>query len=234
MDYFSIYLFFLGFLSTEFYSLWHICLIYILLDLYLIISFFDPDTNNCCRSVSKSCLTPWTASCQASLSPSPEFAQTHIHSVGDTIQPSHSLLPLSPLTLNLTQPQSLFQWVSSLYQVAKVWELPHQSFQWIFRVYFFQGSLVWPPCCPRDPQDSSPALQFKSTNSFERWHTAIFLVQLSNLTWLLWLYGPFSTKRCVCFLICCLGLSELFFQGASFFGFYECSHTLLWLWSSRK
>ena len=39
-------------------------------------------------------------------------------------------------------------------------------------------------------------------------------------TWLLeeqqlWLYGPLLTKWCLCFLICCLGLSELFFQGAS-------------------
>ena len=41
-------------------------------------------------------------------------------------------------------------------------------------------------------------------------------------TWLLekpqfWLYGPLSTKWCLCFLICCLGLSLFFFQGESFF-----------------
>ena len=43
----------------------------------------------------------------------------------------HPLLPPSPLALNLSQHQYLFQRVSSLYQVAKVLELQlqHQSFQ---------------------------------------------------------------------------------------------------------
>ena len=38
----------------------------------------------------------------------------------------------SPPTLNLCQHQGLFQWVSSLYEVAKVldFQLQHQSFQW--------------------------------------------------------------------------------------------------------
>ena len=38
-----------------------------------------------------------------------EFAQTNIHGVGDTIQPSHPLLPSFPPTLNLSQHQGLFQ-----------------------------------------------------------------------------------------------------------------------------
>ena len=46
-----------------------------------------------------------------------EFAQAHVHWVGDAIQPSHSLLPLSPSVLNLSQHQGLFQWVSSLHQL---------------------------------------------------------------------------------------------------------------------
>ena len=50
-----------------------------------------------------------------------ELAWTHVHWVGDAIQPSHSLSFLSPLTFNLSQHQSLFQWVSSLHQVAKYW-----------------------------------------------------------------------------------------------------------------
>ena len=33
----------------------------------------------------------------------PEFAQTHVHSVDDAIQPSHPLLPASPPTLSLSQ-----------------------------------------------------------------------------------------------------------------------------------
>ena len=48
----------------------------------------------------------------------PEFTQTHVHWVGDAIQPSHPLSSPSPPTLNLSQHQGLFQWVSSSHQVA--------------------------------------------------------------------------------------------------------------------
>ena len=62
----------------------------------------------------------------------PEFTQTHIHWVGDAIQPSHPLLSPSPPAFNLSQHQGLFKWVSSSHQVAKVleFEFQHQSFQW--------------------------------------------------------------------------------------------------------
>ena len=56
----------------------------------------------------------------------PEFAQTHIHSVDDDIQPSHLLYPApSPPALNLSQHQSLFQGVGSSHQVAKMLEPIH-------------------------------------------------------------------------------------------------------------
>ena len=66
-----------------------------------------------------------------------EFTQTHVHWVGDAIQPFHPLLSPSPPALNLSQHQGLFQWVKSLHQVAKVLEfqLQHQSFQWTPRTY---------------------------------------------------------------------------------------------------
>ena len=69
----------------------------------------------------------------------PDFAQTHIHWVGDAIQPSHPLLSPSPPDFNLSQHQGLFQRVSSSHQVAKELELQlhHQFFQWIFRVDLF-------------------------------------------------------------------------------------------------
>ena len=63
----------------------------------------------------------------------PEFAQTYAHRVGDAIQLSRPLSSPSPPAFNLSQRQGLFQWVSSSHQVAKVLELQHQSFQWIFR-----------------------------------------------------------------------------------------------------
>ena len=52
----------------------------------------------------------------------PEFTQTHVHWIGDAIQPSHPLLSPSPPALNLSQNQGIFQWVSSSHQVAKVLE----------------------------------------------------------------------------------------------------------------
>ena len=60
----------------------------------------------------------------------PEFTQTHVHWVGDAIQPSHPLSSPSPPAFNLSQHQGLFQWVSSSHQVAKVLEfqLQHQLF----------------------------------------------------------------------------------------------------------
>ena len=68
----------------------------------------------------------------------PALAQTHVHRVGDAIQPSHPLSSPSPPSFNLSLHQGLFQWGSSLHQVAKVWEfqLQHQYFQWIFRTDF--------------------------------------------------------------------------------------------------
>jgi len=60
-----------------------------------------------------------------------ELTQTHVHQVGDAIQPSHPLSSPSPPAFNLSQHQSLFQRVSSLHQVAKVlaFQLQYQSFQ---------------------------------------------------------------------------------------------------------
>ena len=92
----------------------------------------------------------------------PEFAQTQVHWVIDTIQPSHLLSSSSP-ALNL------FQWVSSSYQVTEVLEcqLQHQSFQWIFSVFFFPlDQLVWSPCSPRDSQESSPTTTIQKHQFF--------------------------------------------------------------------
>ena len=62
----------------------------------------------------------------------PELAQSHVHRIGDAIQPFHPLLPPS-FAFNLSQHQCLFQSVGSSHQVTKVLELQlqhqHQSFQ---------------------------------------------------------------------------------------------------------
>ena len=94
-----------------------------------------------------------------------EFAQCHAHRVSDAIQSSCTLVPPSPPALNPSQHQGLFQWVGSSHQMTKILQLQHQSFQWIFRVDFLWDWLVWSPCSPMDPQESSPAPQFESINS---------------------------------------------------------------------
>ena len=75
-------------------------------------------------SVAQSCLTlcdPMDCStpslpvhCQL-----PEFTQTHVHWVGDAMQPSLPMSSPSPPAFNLSQHQGLFQWVSSSQQVDK-------------------------------------------------------------------------------------------------------------------
>ena len=92
--------------------------------------------------VTKSCLTPCSPTdCTTPdfsvLHYLPELAHTHVHWVGDAIQPSQSPSPASPPALNLVQHQSLFQWVSSSHQVAKVLELHPLVIQQIPIAYLF-------------------------------------------------------------------------------------------------
>ena len=77
--------------------------------------------------------TPWTAAHQTSLSITNSQSLLRlmfIELVISIIQPSHPLSSPSPPAFNLSYHQGLFQWVSSLHQVAKVLEfqLQHQSF----------------------------------------------------------------------------------------------------------
>ena len=84
----------------------------------------------------------------------PKFTQIHVHWVCDTTLPSHPLLSPSPPSLNLSQLQGLFKWVSSSHQVSKVLEfqLQQQSFpmniqdwfplRWTF--CFLICYLIWP------------------------------------------------------------------------------------------
>ena len=138
-----------------------------------------------------------------------EFAQTHVHRVSDAIQLSHPLSSPSPCALNPSQHQGLFEWVSSLHQVAKLLELQHQSFQWLFRTDFLQDWLLWSPCNTRNSQESSPIPQFKSISSL-----ALSFLYSTTLTSIhdYWKNHSFDcTGLCwqssLCFLICCLDWS---------------------------
>ena len=90
----------------------------------------------------------------------PEFAETHVHQVGEAIQPSHPLSSPFPPVLNLSQHQGLFQWVAKVLD----FQLQHHSFQRNPWVYLLQNGLVGSPCSPRDSQKSAPMPQFKSIN----------------------------------------------------------------------
>ena len=89
----------------------------------------------------------------------PEFTETQIHRVRDAIQPSHPLSPPSPLVPNPSQHQSLFQWVNSAHEVAKVLEfqLQHNSFQRNPRADLLQNGLVGSPCSLREKKNTKTA-----------------------------------------------------------------------------
>ena len=94
-----------------------------------------------------------------------EFTQTHVHRLGDAIQPSHPLLSPSPPAPNPSQHQSFP--VSQLFAsggqsigvsaLASV--LPKNT-----QTDLLWNGLVGSPCTPRDSQESSPAPQLKSIN----------------------------------------------------------------------
>ena len=140
----------------------------------------------------------------------PEFAQTHVHWVGDAIQPSHPLSPPFPPVFNLSQHQGLFQWVGSLNQVAKGLGASVSVLPMNIQGWFPLGWLVRFPCSPQDSQESSPAPHLESNNS-----SGISLLYDPSLTsvhnyWktiFLTICRPLSTKH-FCFLIHCLGLSK--------------------------
>ena len=157
----------------------------------------------------------------------PEFIQTHVHWVHDSIQPYRPLPSPSLPALNLSQHQGLFQWVSSSHQVAKILEfqLQHQSFQWTSRTDLLQDGLVGSPCSPRDSwlQESSPTPQFKSINSLalsflyspiltsihDYWKTIALTRQtfVGKVMSMLFIFFLFLFFFCLCFLICYLGWS---------------------------
>ena len=188
----------------------------------------DNGLQYCCCSVVKSCPTV----CDLMDCSTPgfsvlhhllEFVQTHVHCVDDVIQTSHPLSPPSPLTFNLSQHWGLFQSIPSqlsLNQVAKVIGasasvLPMNVWGWF--PLGLTGLISW--------QSKGLARVFSNTTVWKHQFFGSQPSLWSNsyiCTWLLekpqpWLYWPLSTQWCLCFLICCLGLSKLFFQGASIF-----------------
>ena len=92
----------------------------------------------------------------------PEFTQTHVHRVGDAIQPSHPLSSPSPPAPNPSQHRGPFQWVSCSHEVAKVLEfqLQHHSYSLsairvvssaYLRLLIFLPAILIPACVSSSP-----------------------------------------------------------------------------------
>ena len=109
----------------------------------------------------------------------PESAQTHVHWVTDAIQPSHPLLPPSPLALNFSQHQGLSSESALHIRWPKYWSVSFSislsdEYSWLifFRIDWFdllaiQGTL-------------KSLLQYHSSKASILLHSAFFMVQLSH------------------------------------------------------
>jgi len=108
-----------------------------------------------------------------------ELTQTHVHWVGDAIQPSHPLLSPSLPTFNLSQHQGLFQWVSSSHQVAKVLEFsfsisPSNEYSGLISFRMDRLNLL------AVQRTHKSLLQHHSSKALILWHSDFFTVQLSH------------------------------------------------------
>ena len=104
-----------------------------------------------------------------------EITQTHVHWVGNAIQPSHPLSSPSSPAFNLSQHQGLFKWVSSSYKVAKglEFQLQHQSSNEHSELIFFR--MEW-----LDLLAVQGTLQHHSSKASILLLSAFFIVQLSH------------------------------------------------------
>ena len=149
----------------------------------------------------------------------PELAQTLVHRVSDAIK---HLIVCHPLLLlpSVCPSIRVFSNMSVIrIRWPKYWSFsfnlsPSNEYSGLisFRIGWFdllavQGTL-------------KGLLQHHSSKASILWCSAFFIVQLSHpymttgktialTTW------TFMAKKCLCFLICCLGWSQIFFQGAS-------------------
>ena len=140
----------------------------------------------CCCSVTNCVLlfvSPWTEACQASLSLIISWSLSKFMSIESIMLSNHFIFcyplllwpSIFPSIRVFSHESGLFQWVSSLHQVAKVLELhlQRQIFQWILRVDFPLDWLVWHPCCLKS------LLQHHSSKASVLWCSNFFW-------WLIW------------------------------------------------
>ena len=98
----------------------------------------------------------------------PEPAQTHVHRIGDAIQPSHILccpllfLPSIFPSIRVFSKESVLHIRWPKYGIFSVSISPFNEYSGLISS---RTDLVGSPCSPRDSQESSPTPQFKSSNS---------------------------------------------------------------------
>ena len=109
-------------------------------------------------------VTPRTAACQAPLSSTVSQSLLTFMVTESVMLSNHLILRLPILFLASIFPSIRIFSSESALGVLEI-PLQHQSFQWIFRIYFLSDWLVGSPCSPKDCQESSPVPQFESINS---------------------------------------------------------------------
>ena len=112
-------------------------------------------------------------------SPTARATQTHVHWIGDAIQPSHPLSSPSPPALNLSQHQGLCKWVSFSHHVAKVLSFsfnirPSNEYPGMvsFRIDWLDLLAV--------QRTLKSLIQHHSSKASILQHSAFFIVQLSH------------------------------------------------------
>ena len=111
----------------------------------------------------------------------PELTQTHVHQVGDAIQPSHPLSSTSPPAFSLSQHQGLFKWVNFLHQVAKVLEFQLQMLICPSNEYsgWISFKMVWLDLLAVQ-RTLKTLLQHHSSKASILQRSVFFIVQLSH------------------------------------------------------
>ena len=140
----------------------------------------------------------------------PKFAQTHVHRVGDGIQPSH-IIPFSsyPQSFPTSGSFLMSQFLASDSQIIGI-SASASVLSMNIQGWIPLGLTGFISCCPRDSQESSPEPQFGSTNSLVL--SLLYGPTLISIRDYLKIHNFDSMNLCQqsdvsAFLICCLGLS---------------------------
>ena len=140
----------------------------------------------------------------------PKFAQTHVHRVGDGIQPSH-IIPFSscPQSFPTSGSFLMSQFFASDSQIIGI-SASASVLSMNIQGWIPLGLTGFISCYPRDSQESSPEPQFGSTNSLVL--SLLYGPTLISIRDYLKIHNFDSMNLCQqsdvsAFLICCLGLS---------------------------